>query len=229
MTDTAKKLEELEAAIAELKKAPVLTQVVDTPATELLRLDFGCGKNKKEGFKGVDVRAWEGVDVVLNIAESHWPWHDNSVDEAHASHFIEHLTWPQRIHFFNELGRVMKKGAKATVIWPHWCSDRYYGDPTHQAPMSPFGLFYLNKDWRAGTKEWHESKGKAGMAPNAPHVDYDSNQDNHFWHEYTCDFDSTISYSLAPWMTGRNQEFIQFAMAAYKEAAQDVMATLIRK
>ena len=205
MADAAK-IAELEAQLAALK-AP-------TAEPELLKIDLGCGKNKREGFKGVDIRPWEGVDFVLDIANAHWPWPDNSVDEAHASHFIEHLTWPQRVHFFNELGRVLKKGAKAQIIWPHWCADRYYGDPTHQQPMSPFGLYYLNAEWRK---------------TNAPHCDYAQNDGNHMWHEYTCDFDNVISYSLAPWTAGRNQEFIQFAMAAYKEAAQDVMATLIRK
>ena len=223
MADAAK-IAELESQLAALKAVPA----VQTQGPELLQLDFGCGKNKKAGFKGVDIRPFEGVDVVLDIANAHWPWADGSVDEANASHFIEHLTWPQRVHFFNELGRVMKKGAKATIIWPHWCSDRYWGDPTHQAPMSPFGLYYLNRDWRAGSKEWHESKGTKGTGPNAPHCDYDSNTE-HFWHEYTCDFDCVISYSMAGWLNGRNQEFIQFAMAAYKEAAQDIMATIVKK
>ena len=219
MADAAK-IAELEAQLAALKATPAAPLV---PVPELTRLDFGCGKNKKEGFKGVDIRPWEGVDFVLDIANSHWPWPDESVDEAHASHFIEHLTWPQRVHFFNELGRVMKKGAKATLIWPHWCSDRHWGDPTHQQPMSPFGLYYLNKLWRAG-----DPKATPPIPANAPHCDYDSNTE-HFWHEYTCDFDNVISYSMAPWLAGRNQEFIQFAMAAYKEAAQDIMATLIKR
>ena len=209
MADAAK-IAELETELAKLKAVPAEAPKAD----DLLRLDFGCGKNKRDGFKGVDIRPFEGVDFVLNIAEDHWPWADGTVDEAHASHFIEHLTWPQRVHFFNELGRVLKKGAKATIIWPHWCSDRYYGDPTHQPPISAFALYYLNQEWRKG---------------NAPHCDYAQNDGNHFWHEYTCDFDNVISYSMAPWMAGRNNEFIQFAMAAYKEAAQDIMATLIQR
>jgi predicted SAM-dependent methyltransferase len=209
--DAAKEIAELEAKIAALK-APAAP--VAPVAPEPLRLDFGCGKNKKEGFKGVDIRKWDGVDYVLNVAMEHFPWADGSVDEAHASHFIEHLTWPERIHFFNELGRVMKKGGKVTLIWPHQFSDRYWGDPTHKQPMSPFALLYLNQEWRK---------------TNAPHVDFAQNDGDHMWHEYTCDFDHVISYSLAPWMAGRNQEFIQFAIAAYKEAAQDIMATLTKR
>jgi SAM-dependent methyltransferase len=201
----------LEEKLRLLKAGPPTTPA--PPPAAPLRLDFGCGKNKREGFVGVDIRPFPGVDLVLDIATSAWPWADNSVDEAHASHFIEHLSWPERVHFFNELGRVMKPGAKALLIWPHWCSARYYGDPTHQAPMSEFALAYLNAEWRK---------------VNAPHDDYASNVE-HTWHEYTCDFDHTTSYSLAPWLNGRNQEFVQFSIAAYKEAAQDVMATLIKR
>jgi SAM-dependent methyltransferase len=207
------KVKYLEEQLRLLKASPAPPVMPVPPPAEPLRLDFGCGKNKKEGFKGVDIRPFEGVDIVLDIAESHWPWPDESVDEAHASHFIEHLTWPQRVHFFNELGRVLKKGGKATLVWPHWCSDRHWGDPTHHQPMSPFGLLYLNQEWRK---------------VNAPHDDYASNTE-HTWHEYTCDFDHVISYSLAPWLAGRNQEFLQFAMYAYKEAAQDVIATLTKR
>jgi hypothetical protein len=210
MENTAEKIKELESQLAALK-APAVVEASKPDA--LLRLDFGCGKNKKEGFKGVDIRPFEGVDFVLNIAEAHWPWPADSVDEVHCSHFIEHLTWPQRVHFFNELGRVMKKGANATLIWPHWCGDRYWGDPTHQQPMSPFALYYLNREWRKA---------------NAPHVDYDSNTE-HFWHEYTCDFDNVIAYSLHPALNGRNQDFVSWAMQFYKEAAQDVMATLQKR
>ena len=45
-----------------------------------------------------------------------WPWQYNTVDEAHMSHALEHFTGPQRVQIFNELHRVMKPGAIATII-----------------------------------------------------------------------------------------------------------------
>ena len=97
-----------------------------------MKLDIGCGKNKKEGFTGVDQYAMDGVDVVLNVAKDRWPWEDGSVEEAHCSHFLEHLDATERIHFYNELYRVLKVGGRATIITPHWASNRAYGDPTHK-------------------------------------------------------------------------------------------------
>lgn len=169
---------------------------------DALKIDLGCGKNKREGFLGVDSIAFEGVDVVADLRQK-WPWEDDSVDEVHASHFVEHLTAPERIHFVNELYRVLKKGGKAMVITPHWASCRAYGDLTHQwPPVSEFWFYYLKEEWRA---------------VNAPH-----NQD------YRCNFDTTWGYSQHPSIVPRNQEFQQFALQFYKEAAQDMVATLTK-
>jgi hypothetical protein len=177
-----------------------------------LRLDLGCGKNKKSGFVGVDAIAFEGVDVVANLAADRWPWEDGSVEEVHCSHFLEHLTnlegrW-ERVHFFNELWRVLEKGGKCSLILPHWASTRYYGDPTHREPFSEMGFYYLNSQWRAG---------------NAPHTDA-----AHAATGYSCDFDASWGYSMNPAIVSRSAEHQQFALANYKEAAQDIIATLVK-
>ena len=171
--------------------------------TAPLKLDLGCGPNKKEGFLGVDCREFKGVDVVADLRQP-WPWADNSVDEIYCSHFIEHLTADARIHFANELYRVLKPGAPAQIIVPHWNSHRAYGDLTHQwPPVSEMWFFYLNKEWRAA---------------NAPHND-----------GYTCDFDATWGYSLRQDLLTRNEEYRQYAISNYKDAAQDIIATLKAK
>ena len=178
-------------------------------ADQPLRLDIGCGKNKREGFVGVDQYKMDGVDIVHDMREP-WPWQDDSVEEVHCSHFLEHLTGKERVHFMNELHRVLKQGAKASIIAPHWCSNRAYGDFTHQwPPIAEMFFYYLNKDWRKA---------------QAPHTDVEFNADG-----YSCDFDATWGYALHPQLMTRNQEYQQFAMAFYKEAAQDIVATLIKK
>jgi ubiquinone/menaquinone biosynthesis C-methylase UbiE len=178
--------------------------------TELLKIDFGCGPNKREGFKGVDILYFDGVDYVFDAGSDEFLFEDNSVDEAHASHFLEHLTAPQRCHFFNELYRVLKPKAQCTIITPHWASSRAYGDPTHQwPPVCEFGYFYLSREWRE---------------QNAPHADKKHNSTG-----YNCDFDATWGYSLHPSLGVRNEEWQQFAINFYKEAAQDLVATITKK
>lgn len=181
---------------------------VPAPA-EPLKLDIGCGSNKREGFVGVDQYAMPGVDVVHDVRKP-WPWPDGSVGEVVCSHFIEHLTGAERVHFVNELYRVMQPGAKATITTPHWGSNRAYGDPTHAwPPVSEMWFYYLAREWRA---------------TQAPHTDITWNPAG-----FACDFDATWGYGVHPALTARNAEFQQFALQWYKEGAQDMVATLTRK
>ena len=176
-----------------------------------LRIDLGCGPNPREGFVGADQYPFGGkVTHVCNLASSKWPWGDATVEEAHTSHFIEHLDATERVHFCNELYRVLKPGGKCSMIAPHWASCRAYGDPTHKwPPISEFWFYYLSKEWRLA---------------NAPHTDLS------VWDKgYDCDFEVTWGYSMHPALTVRNQEFQQDAMQWKKEAIQDVQATLTKK
>lgn len=176
-------------------------------------IDLGCGTNKREGFTGVDRRPFPGVDVVTDLTDK-WPWPTDSIEEVYCSHFLEHLDHssksPQRVRFMNELWRVMKVGAKATIITPHWASCRAYGDFTHaDKPVSEFFYFYLNREWRK---------------QNAPDNDIEWNPDG-----YNCDFEAVWGYSMRPDLAVRNQEYQQFAFSNYKEACQDLIATLTKR
>ena len=172
------------------------------------KIDIGCGKNKREGFTGIDQYAMEGVDHVFDLRQA-WPIASDSVEEAHSSHFIEHLSATERVHFYNELYRVLKTGAKATIVAPHWGSNRAYGDPTHQwPPVSEMSFYYLSKDWRE---------------TQAPHTDKKWNPQG-----YDCHFAATWGYSLRQDVVLRNQEFQQFAMQNYKEVCQDIIVTLTK-
>ena len=167
-----------------------------------LRLDLGCGREPKEGFVGVDVRSYGRSDIVVcDLRMGPWKWENDSVDEVWCSHLVEHLTAPERIHFANELHRVLKPNATAEIITPHWASARAYGDLTHQwPPVSEFWFLYLSRAWRE---------------KNAPHACDD----------YTCDFAVEWGCSMDEATALRNQEFQQFALRYYREAAQDLVAT----
>lgn len=212
-----------------------------------LKLDLGCGRNKQQGFIGIDQYDMEGVDLVIDLREDVWyvdtykdeailerlvgesvpgsdelayKFADNSVDEVYCSHFLEHLTnlegkW-ERVKFFNELYRVMKPGAKCSLVTPHWCSSRYYGDPTHKEPFSEWGFFYLNKAWRLGTEQ---------TPAQAPHADVSFNP-----HGYSCDFDTTAGYNLhGDFVKGRSDDYKAYGVQWYKEVCTDILATLVKR
>jgi SAM-dependent methyltransferase len=202
-----------------------------------LKLDLGCGKWKKEGFLGIDRRKFQGVDGVTDLTKRSWIFEeselgqvkllpvnidgstgfvlpDGSVSEVHCSHFLEHLEHnqrqPERVRFMNELWRVLIPGGAATIITPHWASNRAYGDFTHaDKPVSEMFYSYLNKDWRN---------------VNAPDNDIEFNPDG-----YNCDFDYELGYALHPDIAQKPSEEQNFALQFYKEAALDLFARLTAK
>lgn len=195
-----------------------------------LKLDLGCGKNKRPGFIGVDTISFDGVDIICDLGAKSWVvqkeadlkcknpglfatnngdevgeayiFMQESVNEVHCSHFLEHLTQSERVHFFNELFRVMQFGAQANIIIPSWSSERAYGDPTHKwPPVVGFSFYYLCKSWRDA---------------NAPHTGY------------TCDFDFQGGNNLAhPWQL-KNQEAQMFAQNHYLNVATDTFVTVTK-
>lgn len=184
----------------------------------ILKLDLGCGPHPREGFTGVDSLDFGNVDIVKHdLRETPWPFEDNSVSEATCTHFLEHLTnfndkW-ERVRFFNELWRVLvpvtynAAGAPVTgfcrLVIPHWCSNRYYGDPTHKEPFGEMGICYLDPVWRKA---------------NAPHTDSEFSPNG-----YDCHFACTYDYTLHQEMNGRNPEYVRMAVQFWKEVAQDLV------
>jgi len=180
---------------------------------KLLRLDLGSGPNPKEGYQGVDTIAFNEKVQVFDLRTGPWPWDDASVEAAHCSHFLEHLTnldgkW-ERVRFFNELYRILIPGGQVSLILPHWASTRYYGDPTHKEPFSEMGFYYLDPKWREG---------------NAPHTDIKHNPNG-----YNCHWECTWGYGMRQDLLVRNLEYQQFAMQNYKEACTDIIATMTKK
>lgn len=175
----------------------------------MVKIDLGCGKNKKLGYLGVDTIDFPGVDLVFDLSSGRWPWEDGSVEAAHSSHFVEHLNAGERVFFYNELWRVLKVGAQAEIIVPSWTSTRAYGDPTHQwPPVSEMSFYYLDRSWRAN---------------NAPHTDGE-----HWKHGFRCNFHAGWGYNLNQSLATRNEAYRLHAVNSFINAADDIIVTLTK-
>jgi predicted SAM-dependent methyltransferase len=177
-----------------------------------IKLDIGCGTRKKEGFVGMDRRQFPGVDVVHDINAYPWPLADSSVEEVSCTHVLEHLEHnarnPERVRFMNELHRVLVPSGRATIVTPHWASCRAYGDFTHaDKPVSEMFWYYLSRQWRK---------------TEAPDNDAEWNPDG-----YTCDFQATWGYTMKPDLLLREEKHQRYALENFKEAALDMIATLV--
>ena len=131
-----------------------------------MRLNLGCADRRIDGFIGVDIAPGPSVDQIVDL-EGPWPWPDSSVLEVRAHDVAEHIGDCQhfrfgcttclvqgqtdrlrhplgRIHFMNELHRVLAPNGLALVEVPSAAHGvGFITDPTHKTPwcLSLFKYF----------------------------------------------------------------------------------------
>jgi hypothetical protein len=78
-----------------------------------MRLNLGCGFNKREGFVNVDIGGHCAPDRVHDLEQVPWPWDDSSVGEIFMSHVLDHLgaTTAQYFAVLREMYRVSRHDA----------------------------------------------------------------------------------------------------------------------
>nr|WP_199065386.1 hypothetical protein [Chromobacterium sp. ASV5] len=126
----------------------------------MLKLNLGCGYDKRPGFINVDSEAACQPDQVVDLETFPWPWADNSVSEILLSHVLEHLGADTKTYLsiIKELYRVCAPDACVTIIVPHPRSDNYLADPTHVRPITAMGLHMFNQELnRQSMAEGHAS------------------------------------------------------------------------
>lgn len=99
-----------------------------------MKLELGCASQKREGFFGIDIHPYEGVDLVQDLAEIPWRIDDACCTEIYANQVIEHI--PNLREFFTELYRVAADGCRITLTTPHYSSHNSWADPTHLHHLS---------------------------------------------------------------------------------------------
>lgn len=107
-------------------------------------LDVGCGNKKVPNAIGVDACLLPGVDVVHNLDLFPYPFAEDSVDEIHINHVLEHV--PNVIATMEELWRISRPGAKLHIRVPHFTGILAWKDPTHRRSFTSesFGYFGEN-------------------------------------------------------------------------------------
>ena len=109
---------------------------------EKVKVDLGCGNNKKEGFIGIDIAPLEHVDIVCNLGKTSIPLKSNSVDAIFSFHFLEHV---ENVSFIiEEIYRVLKPGGIAEIIVPHFSNIGAY-HWSHKTYWNARGLDFVEK------------------------------------------------------------------------------------
>ena len=115
-----------------------------------MKIDLGCGPNKKEGYKGVDILPLQGVDFVVDLEKGLSFLKDNEVDEYYSAHFLEHVV---NLDFLlSEIHRTLKPGGICEIRVPHFSNPFYYSDYTHKRffGLYSFDYFTENRKGRGG-------------------------------------------------------------------------------
>ena len=96
---------------------------------ETLKLNLGACDRAVPGFVSVDI--CPPADEIADLAGP-WPWDDSSVAEVVAFDVIEHVA--DKKHFMNELHRVLRPGARATIETPNAARGAgFWQDPDHKS------------------------------------------------------------------------------------------------
>ena len=104
----------------------------------------------------------------------------------------------------DELYRVMKVDAKATIICPYYASMRSVQDYSHQwPPVCEASFLYFNKGWRVQNKLDH--------------------------YDVHCDFDFGYGYAMQPDWAARNDETRGFGVRHYWGVVNDVQVVLNKR
>jgi len=122
-----------------------------------LKIDLGCGQNKKHGYIGVDNADIPEVDVSSDVLTFLRSLPDSVVDEIYSRHVMEHLD--DFILVQSEIYRVLKKSGVQKVIVPHFSSPFYYSDPTHVQFFGLYSFCYFseNEYYRRNVATFYDS------------------------------------------------------------------------
>jgi|SRR5215813_11101723 len=96
-----------------------------------MKLYFGCGNHRVEGFIGVDRIKTDQVDIVHDMNLYPYPFADSTVDEVLLINILEHF--PDTVKVMEEMWRICRNGAIVRIVVPYYNSPGACQDPTHKS------------------------------------------------------------------------------------------------
>lgn len=110
----------------------------------MTKLNFGCGKNVKNGYVNADITPYKGVDKNFDFNIFPYPFAENEFDAVFSDNVLEHLDNIPAV--LKELHRITKPGGTLRLIVPYYNCYGAYNDITHKHFFShlSFEPFYKN-------------------------------------------------------------------------------------
>lgn len=83
-----------------------------------MKLNLGCGPEKRIGFCNVDIRPEVSPDIICDLSSFPWPFEDSIASSLLAKDIIEHFKLTQVPLFIRECARIAKPGGKIELRYP---------------------------------------------------------------------------------------------------------------
>jgi len=126
----------------------------------MMKLNIGCGYNKKKGWINLDKFEELKPDSVHDLNNAPYPFEDCQFEEILADNVLEHVE--DIITCMNELYRIMKPGGVFTIIVPKFPSFGSVLDPTHKRFfIDQTFLYFVDGNKLPGIKPWRFYKNNA--------------------------------------------------------------------
>src|SRR3989344_3478760 len=120
-----------------------------------MKLDVGCGTDKKQGFTGLDISKLPGVDIVADIQKS-IPLKDNSVEEIYCVNVLKHI--PDWKTSLKEMHRVLKVRGILELLVPHFTHNRAF-NPFHKHHFSLHCFDYFDPRSELAARRYYYTEG----------------------------------------------------------------------
>jgi hypothetical protein len=145
-----------------------------------MKLNLGCGFDKRDEWINVDKIAACEPDQQVDLETFPWPWADSSANEVLMRHLLEHIgeTSGVFLDFMKELWRVSQPSALITILVPHPRCDEFLWDPTHVRPITPEGLRMFSQQRNCEMIKQHNPETPLGLYAG---VDFELLEVSYIW------------------------------------------------
>ncbi|MFH0897534.1 MAG: methyltransferase domain-containing protein, partial [Candidatus Bathyarchaeota archaeon] len=91
-----------------------------------MKIHFGCGYHRLDGWINVDLDARCKPDVIADLRQD-LPFKSRSIDYVHSEDFVDQLDLEKGYRFFRECDRILRESGAMRVLTPdlHQLAKRY--------------------------------------------------------------------------------------------------------
>jgi len=137
-----------------------------------LKLNLGCGFDKREGWLNVDNFESCEPDQLLDIETTPWDLPGNAFDHILLKHVLEHVgaDFATFRRVMQEIYRIAAPGGLVEIHVPHVRHDTFWSDPTHVRAFTPMTFKMMSK---RQNREWMARRANYTMLALALDVDFE--------------------------------------------------------